>query len=80
MTIRDLIFCDAPPWHVVHACQCIDTLVRPADVRWERWTGRRCVCNRRVGKLEEYTFSFMDGTEEKYRLGQCPRCKTMWWR
>jgi len=40
---------------------------------------RKCVCGHRLPLLEEYTFTFLTGREARYRLGQCSRCRTMFW-
>lgn len=38
-----------------------------------------CPCGRELPRLVEYRFYFDDGSEADYSLGQCRRCKTVYW-
>ena len=38
-----------------------------------------CPCGRELPPLTEYRFTFNDGTHADYSLGQCGRCKTVYW-
>jgi hypothetical protein len=40
---------------------------------------RACSCGERLPALERVTFTFTTGREESYLLGQCPRCRTIFW-
>jgi hypothetical protein len=58
----------------------------------ERWFGgelasawaradspNHCACGHKVPHLEMYTFTFSTGEETSYLLGQCRRCRTVYW-
>ena len=83
--------CDAPAYPVVQACNRLG-LESPEDVRWCRlrnlvaesfWRssakGGNCLCGQRVPDLMHCTFTYANGTEETYILGQCERCRTILW-
>lgn len=97
------IVCDAPPYHVVRACNLIG-LESPEDVCWRRldhhearggWrklldscqrllgvrssTDSRCACNEEMPELNCFSFTFVMNRTLTYRLGQCPRCRTVFW-
>jgi hypothetical protein len=88
------IVCDAPPYPVVRACEGAD-LRSPADVRWARvetpaghgsgelpaLPGRSaCSCGQPMPSLEVCTFIFFaTGNHVSYFLGQCGRCRTIFW-
>jgi len=40
---------------------------------------RNCSCGRGLPALERYTFTFRNGSEASYLLGQCSRCRTIFW-
>jgi hypothetical protein len=52
---------------------------------WEHLTGRGerdatlCVCGWSLPLLENYSFTFLSGEQVEYELGQCPRCRTIFW-
>jgi hypothetical protein len=97
------IVCDAPPYHVVRACNLIG-FESPEDVCWRRldhhearggWrkllhlcqrllgvrpsTESRCACNEEMPELNCFSFTFVMNRTLTYRLGQCPRCRTVFW-
>jgi hypothetical protein len=88
------IVCDAPPYPVVRACAGLG-FRSPQDVRWRRvdrrdlnrpasffpWLRRApaCACGHAMPQLESYTFTFVSGTQSRYFLGQCARCRTIYW-
>ena len=89
------IQCDAPPYPVVNACAGLGfldpqdvrwsrldrrRLRRPAGLfPWLRGAAPRCVCGHALPALESYTFTFKSGSQSEYHLGQCPRCRTIYW-
>jgi hypothetical protein len=40
---------------------------------------RTCVCGSRLPSLDRYTFTYLTGHEASYLLGQCKRCRTIYW-
>ncbi len=42
-------------------------------------TQARCKCGRALPLLEKYTFMFASEKLADYMLGQCPRCRTIFW-
>jgi hypothetical protein len=38
-----------------------------------------CSCGGTLPALDGYTFTFTTGEEVSYRLGQCKRCRTVFW-
>lgn len=38
-----------------------------------------CTCGRALPALEMYTFTFISGRAKHYLLGQCPRCRSIFW-
>jgi hypothetical protein len=38
-----------------------------------------CSCGQKLPELERYTFTLSTGQESSYFLGQCEKCKTMFW-
>jgi hypothetical protein len=38
-----------------------------------------CHCGRNLPLLEEYLFQLASGRQVRYRLGQCFRCRTVYW-
>lgn len=52
---------------------------------WEALLGRgrgrhlACPCGQGLPPLGRYEFTLRWGREVEYRLGQCPRCATMFW-
>jgi hypothetical protein len=38
-----------------------------------------CSCGRKLPELTRYTFTLSDGREVDYRIGQCGRCRTIFW-
>ena len=40
---------------------------------------RRCSCGNDLPILERCTFTFRDGRQRDYLLGQCGRCQTVFW-
>ncbi len=52
---------------------------------WKRFLGIKqrkpgtCTCGEPLPQLERYQFWTFAGKEAEYRLGQCRRCRTMFW-
>jgi len=40
---------------------------------------RSCVCGQPLPCLARYAFTYNTGSEESYLLGQCGRCRTVFW-
>src|SRR5262249_52174852 len=40
---------------------------------------RNCSCGQPLPELERYQFTLSNGTHQFYHLGQCRRCRTMFW-
>jgi len=40
---------------------------------------KTCCCGGSLPLLEWYTFTFLSGGVADYHLGQCPRCRTIFW-
>jgi hypothetical protein len=38
-----------------------------------------CVCGWPLPLLENYSFTFLSGEQVEYQMGQCPRCRTIYW-
>lgn len=38
-----------------------------------------CVCGEPLPPLTRYAFTYRNGVEESYLLGQCTRCRTIYW-
>jgi hypothetical protein len=38
-----------------------------------------CTCGHTLPNLEGYSFAFSTGEQMDYQLGQCPRCRTIFW-
>jgi hypothetical protein len=88
------VCCDSPPYTVVRACRQLG-FQEPEDVRWSRvnralpgqdgpWAFFRaqehaCRCGVKLPLLERCTFALRTGERMSFFLGQCPRCRTMFW-
>jgi hypothetical protein len=52
---------------------------------WKRWLGvsqpreETCSCGESLPLLQRYAFTFSDDEQAGYLLGQCRRCRTMFW-
>jgi hypothetical protein len=52
---------------------------------WGRLLGRSetservCSCGRDLPELENYAFTFQNGEQIEYEIGQCLRCRTIYW-
>jgi len=53
---------------------------------WQRWLGlrdgeeqRSCACRAPLPELDTFTFTFVMQRSLTYRLGQCLRCRTVFW-
>jgi hypothetical protein len=52
---------------------------------WKGWLGMGrarghcCSCGEMLPTLEKCTFTFLSGSKTDYLLGQCPRCRTIFW-
>lgn len=89
------IVCDAPPYPVVRACAGLGfrapqdvrwrrvdrrELARPGGLfNWGRPRAPACACGQAMPPLESYTFTFVSGSQSRYFLAQCPRCRTIFW-
>lgn len=89
------VVCDAPPYPIVKACGGLGFLfaqdVRwcradrrglqrsPVLIPWARGRAPSCSCGQPVPALESYTFTFVSGGQAQYYLGQCGRCRTIYW-
>ena len=38
-----------------------------------------CTCGQELPLLERYTFTFRTGRQSSYLIGQCRRCRTIYW-
>jgi hypothetical protein len=38
-----------------------------------------CPCGQSLPKFDNYTFTFVSAKKVNYLLGQCPRCRTIFW-
>jgi hypothetical protein len=38
-----------------------------------------CTCGQKLPTLEKCTFTFLAGNEVSYLMGQCGRCRTVYW-
>jgi hypothetical protein len=54
---------DLFPWSLVFKTRCRD----------------RCSCGHLLPALEAYAFTFVLEKVADYQLGQCPRCRTIFW-
>src|SRR5262245_5206835 len=88
------VLCDAPPYPVVKSCANLG-FVRPQDVRWSRLDRRslrrpaglfwlrpaaaRCTCGEALPAMEGYVFTFVSGSQARYHLCQCKRCRAIYW-
>lgn len=41
--------------------------------------GHSCSCGQALPELESYSFTFQTGEQVEYDIGQCPRCRTIYW-
>lgn len=60
-------------WRVILQCQpwqTSDTSPSPAE---------KCSCGTDLPQLQMFTFTLTDGRELSYLLGQCCRCRAMFW-
>jgi hypothetical protein len=52
---------------------------------WKAFLGMKtesadaCSCRHALPRLEEYTFTYSTGAEVRYLIGQCARCRTVFW-
>lgn len=44
-----------------------------------KWMKLNCTCGQRLPTLEKCTFTFITGKELSYHIGQCRRCRTVYW-
>ena len=64
----------------------LETLSLTGDVSgWKSLFGlggrgkNACTCGQPLPVLEKYTFTFLSGQQASYLLGQCLRCRTVYW-
>ena len=56
-----------------------------ANPIWGRLLGRAegeghaCTCGQALPELESYAFTFQSGESVEYDMGQCVRCRTIYW-
>lgn len=81
------INCDAPPYPVVTSCVKLG-VEKPQDVRWlgtsEQIEGEAvertvCTCKEKLPELNQYEFTFASGDVGMFNIGQCKKCKTVYW-
>jgi hypothetical protein len=55
--------------------------LRPWKLLWmvNQSAESSCTCGRPLPALEQYTFVFRSGGTVRFELGQCERCRTMFW-
>jgi hypothetical protein len=41
--------------------------------------GKTCFCGKRLPRLEQYSFTHVNGDVTVYHLGQCRRCRSLFW-
>jgi hypothetical protein len=41
--------------------------------------GSCCSCGQGIPRLEQITFTYLSGKAVNYFVGQCPRCRTVFW-
>jgi hypothetical protein len=52
---------------------------------WGRLLGRSeveehaCTCGQGLPETESYAFTFQSGEQVEYEIGQCSRCRTVYW-
>ena len=42
--------------------------------------GPTCSCGRELPRLDSYTFTLLSSKEVRYLLGQCGRCRRIYWK
>jgi hypothetical protein len=54
---------------------------QPWKILWgaSRPDGKVCTCGQHLPRLEKYTFTLSTGHETSYFLGQCERCRSIFW-
>ena len=85
------IECDSPPYPIVQACNAIG-VIRPEDSLWvsisaftkfkKDATNKEkslCFCLKKLPKPAKFRFTYNTGTEHSYSVGQCQKCKTVFW-
>jgi hypothetical protein len=48
-------------------------------LRMSQAAGPSCRCGQRLPGMDQYTFTYLAGNEVSYLLGQCNRCRTIYW-
>jgi len=72
------IWCDAPPYGVVRACKGCG-FHSPLVFGRGRQKEPTCTCGHPLPDLKKYGFSFLSDKVGDYLLGQCRRCRTIFW-
>ena len=85
------IECDAPPYPIVQACNAIG-VVKPEDVRWvsisafakskkdaSKKEKELCYCLEKLPVPAKFNFTYAHGAVHSYSVGQCQKCKTVYW-
>jgi hypothetical protein len=74
------------PWHHYQNCQdgrgraqsgSIEAVI--AALSFDRSSGERCGCGERLPSPEQCMFALPSGRVETFFMGQCRRCRTMYW-
>jgi hypothetical protein len=65
---------EPPTWREVFRLHSWKYLLGLGDRR-----KKMCVCGQPLPCLARYAFTYNTGMEESYLLGQCSRCKTVFW-
>jgi hypothetical protein len=45
----------------------------------EEVAGAKCSCGTQLPQVERYTFTYISGRESHYYIGQCRKCRTVFW-
>jgi hypothetical protein len=62
-------------WRELLSLQGLKQLLGLAD----RKKHKTCLCGQPLPCLARYAFTYNSGAEESYLLGQCGRCRTIFW-
>lgn len=73
---------DVPWFHRPHYLETPNPALAAPAAGWMPWFGkgrRPCRCGLPLPVLEKYTFIFPPDLEMYYLLGQCPKCRSIFW-
>jgi hypothetical protein len=66
---------EPPTWRELFSLEGIKGVLGMRDRR----KAKTCVCGQPLPCLARYAFTYNTGVEESYLLGQCGRCRTVFW-